>query len=194
MTTAPESVLPDPEVAATDSAPQPTPSNQEPAPTLLDAIEEWLVSLRVAIARAVDITVLEARLAALNFALIIIVAVGSGLLLATSWIALFAAVVAWFHELGLSWSAALLLMAAINLALAAAGGYAIYRMSNNMLFKAIRKFITYAKSDSDGRNNSNDRNNSHDANDSRYTNDEITETPGEDHASRSATGNTPPAP
>lgn len=178
MTTASESVLPDPEVAANDSKPQPAPTHEESAATLLDAIEDWLISLRVAIARAVDITVLEARLAALNFALIVIVAVGSGLLLATAWIALFAAIVAWFHELGLSWSAALLLMAVINLVLAAAGGYAIYRMSNNMLLKAIRKFITYA----------NDTN--------KHTDEttETTETSGEHHASRPAAGNPPPAP
>lgn len=145
MTTAPEPVVANPEVAAADTEPQPGTVPEESSPTLLGAAEEWLLSLRIAIARAVDVTVLEARLAALNFALILIIAIGSGLLLATAWIALFAAIVAWFHMLGLSWPAALLLMAAINLVLAAAGGYAIYRMSNNMLFKAIRKFITYSE-------------------------------------------------
>lgn len=113
--------------------------------TFFAAAEEWLLSLREVLVRAIDITVLEARLAALNFALIAIVAVASGLLLATAWIALFAAIVAWFHELGLSWSLALLLVAAINLVLGLVGGVLIYRMSNNLLFKAIRKFITYGE-------------------------------------------------
>lgn len=170
MTAAPEAgvpeITPEIDVAATESTvPQPDTAAEETI-TLLGAVNEWLSTLRVAIARAVDITVLEARLAALNFSLILIVAVGSGLLLASAWIAFFGAIVAWFHELGLSWSAALLLMAAINLVLAIIGGYTIYRMSNNMLFKAIRKFITYSE------NNDN----------------------GERHAaSRPAAGNTPPA-
>jgi hypothetical protein len=145
MTIAPESVAPGPEVAASESKPQPAAAPEESTPSLIAAAEEWLLSLRIAVARAIDITVLEARLAALNFALIAIVAVGSGLLLASAWIALFAAIVAWFHQLGLSWPAAFLLMAGINLVLAIVGGYTIYRMSNNMLFKAIRKFITYSE-------------------------------------------------
>lgn len=116
---------------------------------LLDAVQQWLHSLRIVLARAIDISVLEARLAALNFVLIVVIAVASGLLLATAWIAFFAAVVAWFHELGLSWSMALLLMAAINLSLAIGGSFAIYRMSNNLLFKAIRKFILYGESDNE---------------------------------------------
>ncbi len=120
-------------------------ANETEAATLFGALDEWQRSLRVVFARAIDLTVLEARLAALNFALILIVAVASGLLLASAWIALFAAIVATFHALGLSWPLAFLLMAAINLALAGAGGYAIYRMSNNLLFKAIRKFILYGE-------------------------------------------------
>lgn len=169
MMAAPEAAIPNPDVAASE-IPEPPPGagpEETSSPTLLGAAEEWLLSLRIAFARAVDLTVLEARLAALNFALILIFAIGSGLLLATAWIALFAAIVARFHEMGLSWSAALLLMAGINLVLAVIGGYAIYRMSNNMLFKAIRKFITYSENLYDG----------------------------EPHAaSRPAAGNTPPAP
>lgn len=152
MTTVPEPILTAEEAQLAEAAkpaadePPPIPPQESPE-TLIGAIDDWLHSLRVAFARALDITVLEARLAALNFALIAIVAVASGLLLATAWIALFAAIVAVFHELGLSWSAALLLMALINFALAALGGYAIYRMSNNLLFKAIRKFIVYGLRD-----------------------------------------------
>lgn len=137
MTTSPEALS---DQALSD---QESPAPEQTNPTLLAAVQQWLQSLRVVVARAIDITILEARLAALNFVLILIIAVASGLLLATAWIAFFGAVVAWFHELGLSWSAALLLMAAINLVLAIVGGFAIYRMSNNLLFKAIRKFILY---------------------------------------------------
>lgn len=145
MTTAPESL-------ATESATNEVPadSNDDASQIgVLDAVQEWLHTLRVALARAIDISVLEARLAALNFALILIVAMASGLLLASAWIALFAAVVAFLHELGLSWPIALLLMATINLLLAISGGYVIYRMSNNLLFKMIRKFILSGKIDTD---------------------------------------------
>lgn len=143
MTTAPETLT-----AESASSEAPAESNSDATQAgLLDVAQQWLHALRVVVARAIDISVLEARLAALNFVLILVIAVASGLLLATAWIAFFAAVVAWFHELGLSWSIALLLMAAINLLLAIGGGFAIYRMSNNLLFKAIRKFILYGVSD-----------------------------------------------
>jgi hypothetical protein len=148
MTTAPEAT--DTETIAPQEKPPSGSAAEELQLTLLGAVRDWWLSLRAAVMRAADIAVLEARLAALNFTLIVIAAVASGLLLATAWIALFAAIVAWFHELGLSWPAALLLMAAINFVLAGAGGYAIYRMSNNLLFKAIRKFIMYGKRDMHG--------------------------------------------
>lgn len=136
MTTAPET-------AETQQPPAPDAAPDEA--TLLAAAQQWLSSLRAVVARGLDIAVLEARLATLNVVLILIVAIASGLLLASAWIALFAAVVAWLHGLGLSWPAALLLIAVVNFALAAAGGYAIYRMSNNLLFKAVRKFILYGE-------------------------------------------------
>ena len=165
--------------AAGTSASAPSAPPPEAQPGLLDAALDWLQSLRQALARAIDITVLEARLAALNFTLIVIVAVASGLLLATAWIALFAAVVAWLHTLGLSWPLALLAIAAINLATAVAGAYAIYRMSNNLLFNALRKFITYG--DADAR--------------TAHEHTEPKETDGErDGTAGSAAGNTPPAP
>ncbi len=168
MTIASEAATPAPEVAATEIPESPPgAAPEEEPPTLIGAVEEWILSLRIALARAVDLTVLETRLAALNFSLVLIVAIGSGLLLATAWIAFFAAIVAWFHVLGLSWPAAMLLMAAINLALAVIGGFAIYRMSNNMLFKAIRRFITYSENPHEEKPNA---------------------------ASRPAAGNTPPAP
>jgi hypothetical protein len=118
-----------------------TPTDQDALPALAQALQQWTEALRILLARLFNIAVLETRLAALSFVLILIVGVASGLLLASAWIALFAAVVTWFHALGLSWPLALLLMAAINLFLAAIGCYAIYRMSNNLMFRAIRKFI-----------------------------------------------------
>ncbi len=116
-------------------------SDADALPALAQALQQWTEALRILLARLFNIAVLETRLAALSFVLILIVGVASGLLLASAWIALFAAVVTWFHALGLSWPLALLLMAVINLLLAAVGCYAIYRMSNNLMFRAIRKFI-----------------------------------------------------
>ena len=146
MTTTPEAIAqPSEHTPETESKSESETKAEDTQLTLIVALQQWLHALRIVLGRAIDITVLETRLAALNFVLIVVVAVASGLLLATAWIAFFAAIVAVFHELGLSWSAALLLMAAINLVLAVAGGYAIYRMSNNLLFKAIRKFIVYGE-------------------------------------------------
>ena len=118
-------------------------------PPLTQALQQWLGSLRIVFGRLLNIAVLETRLAALSFVGIVVIGVASGLLLASAWIALLAATVSWFHALGLSWQMALLLMAAINFLLAAAGGYAVYRLSNNMLFTTIRKFIMATEIDND---------------------------------------------
>ena len=116
-------------------------SDANTPPALGQALQQWTEALRILLARLLNIAVLETRLAALSFITILIVGVASGLLMASAWIALFAAVVTWFNAMGLSWPLALLLMAAINLVLAIVGCYAIYRMSNNLMFRAIRKFI-----------------------------------------------------
>lgn len=118
-------------------------------PPLTQALQQWLGSLRIVLGRLLNIAVLETRLAALSFVWIVVIGVASGLLLASAWIALLAATVSWFHALGLSWQMALLLMAAINFLLAASGGYAVYRLSNNMLFKTIRTFILATEIDDD---------------------------------------------
>lgn len=125
------------------------PQSTATQPPLTQALQQWLGSLRTVVGRLLNIAVMETRLAALSFVLIVVIGVASGLLLASAWIALLAAAVSWFHALGLSWQMALLLMAAINFLLAAAGGYAVYRLSNNMLFKTIRQFIMATEIDND---------------------------------------------
>lgn len=122
-------------------------TDQAELPSLTQALQQWTTSLRVLLGRLFSIAVLETRLAALSFVMILIVGVASGLLLASAWIALFAGIVTWFHALGLSWPLALLLMAGINFLLAALGAYAIYRMSNNLLFRTIRQFILATETD-----------------------------------------------
>lgn len=131
------------------TTPSDTQSEDAASPPLTQALHNWVTSLRVVFGRLLSIAVLETRLAALNFVLILIIGVASGLLLASAWIALFAAIIGWFHGLGLSWPLAFLLMAAINFLLAAIGGYAIYRMSNNLLFKTLRQFILAVEIDKD---------------------------------------------
>jgi hypothetical protein len=131
------------------TTPSETPPETTAPPPVMQALQNWVSSLRVVFGRALSIAVLETRLAALNFVLILIIGVASGLLLATAWIALFAAIVGWFHTLGLSWPLSFLLMAAINFLFAALGGYAIYRMSNNLLFKTLRQFILAVEFDKD---------------------------------------------
>lgn len=125
------------------------PQSTAPQPPLTQALQQWLGSLRTVVGRLLNIAVMETRLAALSFVWIVVIGVASGLLLASAWIALLAAAVSWFHALGLSWQMALLLMATINLLLAAAGGYTVYRLSNNMLFKTIRQFIMATEIDND---------------------------------------------
>jgi hypothetical protein len=114
-------------------------ASEPPSLTLL--LQQWIASLRNAAARLLTVAALEARLAALNFTLMLLVAVASGLLLASSWIALFAAIVAGLHALGLAWHFALLLVAVVNFALAIAGFYYINRMSNHLLFNTLRALV-----------------------------------------------------
>lgn len=130
-----DSATPDPGTpgGAPDAGPEPT-----PLPLLF---ERWIASLRVVAARWLSIAALEARLAALSITLMLMVAVASGLLLASAWIALFAAIIAGLHALGLAWHFALLLVAAVNLALAIAGFHYINRMSNHLIFNTLRALV-----------------------------------------------------
>lgn len=108
---------------------------------LAPLFERWNASLRNVAHRWLTIAALEARLAALNITLMLMVAVASGLLLASAWIALFAAIVAGLHALGLAWHFALLLVALVNLALAIAGFHYINRMSNHLIFNTLRALV-----------------------------------------------------
>jgi hypothetical protein len=110
-------------------------------PALAVLFERWQASLRNLAHRWLTIAALEARLAALNITLMLMVAVASGLLLASAWIALFAAIIAGLHALGLAWHFALLLVALINLALAIAGFHYINRMSNHLIFNTLRALV-----------------------------------------------------
>lgn len=116
----------------------------------IDAFQQWLHSLRVIVNRVAALAIMETRLATVNIALVLILAVASGLLLASAWIAFFAVIVVALHDLGLAWAWALLLIAIVNLAAALGGGYAIYRLSNNLLVQTLRKFILASESSYDG--------------------------------------------
>lgn len=126
--------------AAEQSATDPADSTEQP-PSLTALFERWLAAIRQTAARLLTVAALEARLAALNVTLMLIVAVASGLLLASAWIALFAAIVTGLHALGLAWHFALLLVALVNLMLAIAGFYYINRLSNHLIFNALRALI-----------------------------------------------------
>lgn len=116
-------------------------SAEQTLPSLAQLLQQWAGSIRVVAARLLTVAALEARLAALNFTLMLLVAVASGLLLASAWIALFAAIVAGLHALGLAWHFALLLVAVVNFALAIAGFFYINRMSNHLIFNALRALV-----------------------------------------------------
>jgi hypothetical protein len=118
-----------------------TPPVPDSTPGTIAAFQHWIDAARIVLGRFTTIAVMEARLATVNLIIILVVAVASGLLLATAWIALFAAIVTWLHTLGLTWPMALLLVAAVNFAVAAGGAYAIYRLSNNLLLRTLRAFL-----------------------------------------------------
>lgn len=116
----------------------------------IDAFQQWLHALRAIANRVATLAVLETRLATVNIALILILAVASGLLLASALIAFFAVIVVALHDLGLAWPWALLLIAGVNLIVALGGAYAIYRLSNNLLMQTLRQFILASESSYDG--------------------------------------------
>jgi hypothetical protein len=131
---------PEPEIgaSATDAAPPPPPPEPLPLPLLF---ERWIAALRIVAHRWLSIAALEARLAALNLTLMLVVAVASGLLLASAWIALIGAFVAGLHALGLPWYLALLMVALVNLLLAIGGFYYINKMSNHLIFNTLRALV-----------------------------------------------------
>lgn len=108
---------------------------------LTQLFDRWVAALRNVAHRWLAVAALEARLAALNITQMLMVAVASGLLLASAWIALFAAIVAGLNALGLPWHFALLLVAVVNLALALAGFRYINRMSNHLIFNTLRALV-----------------------------------------------------
>jgi hypothetical protein len=117
------------------------PSTGDESLSLTALFDRWIVSIRWIAKRWLTVAALEARLAALNFTLMLMVAVASGLLLASAWIALFAAIVAGLHALGLGWHLALLLVALVNFLLAVLGFYYINRMSKNLIFNTLRALV-----------------------------------------------------
>ena len=133
----------EPEASTQASTEQPSTdaSTEANSPALSLLFDRWIASLRITANRWVTVAALEARLAALNFTLMLIVGVASGLLLASAWIALFAAIVAGLHALGLSWHLALLLVALVNFMLALLGFYYINRMSNHLIFNTLRALV-----------------------------------------------------
>jgi hypothetical protein len=140
MTLSTDQPEPVPAPGAAAPAPEDVPPPEDtPALTLL--FERWNASLRNLAHRWLTIATLEARLAALNITLMLMVAVASGLLLASAWIALFAAIIAGLHALGLAWHFALLLVALVNLGLAIAGFHYINRMSNHLIFNTLRALV-----------------------------------------------------
>lgn len=138
---APQSSAPQPESPSQAESPPQADSTPAPEIGLTLLFERWTMSLRNLAHRWLTIAALEARLAALNVTLMLMVAVASGLLLASAWIALFAAIVAGLHALGLAWHSALLLVALVNLALAIAGFHYINRMSKNLIFNTLRALV-----------------------------------------------------
>lgn len=134
----PDAAIPDPTASGSGDD---RPDAAAEAPPLSLLFERWLASWRVVGGRWLSIAALEARLAALTITQMLLMAVASGLLLATAWIALFGAIVAGLHALGLAWHFALLLVAAVNLALAIGGLYYINRKSNHLIFNALRALV-----------------------------------------------------
>ncbi|HSB95192.1 MAG TPA: hypothetical protein VLC91_02015 [Spongiibacteraceae bacterium] len=125
----------------TSSAESVETSSANNAPALSLLFDRWVASIRITANRWLTVAALEARVAALNLTLMLIVAVASGLLLASAWIALFAAIVAGLHALGLTWHLALLLVALVNFILALLGFHYINRMSNHLIFNTLRALV-----------------------------------------------------
>jgi hypothetical protein len=138
-------------VPAPEDIPAADPAAEDRA-ALTPLFERWSASIRNLAHRWLTIAALEARVAALNISLMLMLAVASGLLLASAWIALFAAIIAGLHALGLAWHFALLLVALVNLALAIAGFHYINRMSNHLIFNTLRALVAEPEqSDADNR-------------------------------------------
>ncbi|RFA30075.1 hypothetical protein CAI21_07675 [Alkalilimnicola ehrlichii] len=111
------------------------------SPSLKDRLEETLRSTRNFLAELFELFGLETRLAGLNAAKMLGLAIAAGFTLISGWLFLQGALVYWLHQLGLNLGLASLLFALINLAGTAGLAWWIYQSSKALSFPATRRAL-----------------------------------------------------
>jgi hypothetical protein len=115
----------------------PIPETRRAAPGLGDVLGRLLGEARQLVADYAELTVLDARRAAIRLAWILGSVLVAAVLVVTSWMGLVAAgiVFAWGH--GASWPLALAIAAVINLVAAGALGWFMLKLAKEMPFTAL---------------------------------------------------------
>src|SRR3954466_965901 len=128
---------PPPPPAATNPVAVTQPAARRPAPSLGDVVGRLLNEARQLVADYAELTVLDARRAAIRLAWILGSVLVAAVLVVTSWIALVAAAIvfAWGH--GASWPIALAIAAVLNLIGAGALAWFTIKLAKELPFTAL---------------------------------------------------------
>jgi len=121
----------------------PPASSETPAPAagLFDELSNTLASARAAFSNFLDLVSLEARRASLALVWMVAFAFIAAICIVSAWLGLMAALVLFAVMLGLHAIAAILIVAAINLGLAAALLYRCKTISRDVMFSATRRQV-----------------------------------------------------
>jgi hypothetical protein len=113
------------------------PSARRAAPSLGAAIGRLLAEARQHVADYAELTVLDARRAAIRLAWVLGCVLVAAVLVVTSWMGLVAAAIvfAWGH--GASWPIALAIAAVVNLITAAVLGWFTFKLAKELPFTAL---------------------------------------------------------
>ena len=114
--------------------------SEEPAETasLLSGLGGVLAALRTLVTDVAELAALETRLAGHALALMIALGAAAALFLVTAWLLVVAVAVGWLVRLGLTWEAATLIMAGVQVGLAVLMVVLGRRASRHLLFEGTR--------------------------------------------------------
>jgi hypothetical protein len=116
---------------------QAEPTTRRPAPGLGEAIGRLLGEVRQLIADYAELTILDARRAAIRLAWILGSVLVAAVLIVTSWMGLVAASIVFAWGQGASWPVALGIAALINLVAAGALAWFTFKLAKELPFTAL---------------------------------------------------------
>lgn len=115
------------------------------APGIVEELAGAFAGARGLLSGLLDLFTLEARRAGLTLAVMLACAATGAILVVAAWLGLMAALALWMVSLGVSWEAAVAVVALANLATAGALAWLCFHLSRHLLFSATRRQLRPAR-------------------------------------------------